>query len=49
MKVQDKPPEKTTEVEIGSLPETEFRIMILMMMQDLRNRMTSCKICLSKT
>ena len=39
-KGQDKPPEKELkEVEIGKLPEKEFRIMIVKMIQDLRNRM----------
>ena len=36
MKEQDKTPEKQlNEVEIGNLPEKEFRIMILKMTQDL--------------
>ena len=40
MKEQDKPPEKQlNEVEIGNLPEKEFRIMIVKMIQDLRKRM----------
>ena len=40
MKEQDKTPEKQLyEVEIGSLPEKEFRIMIVKMIQDLRKRM----------
>ena len=41
MKEQEKTPEKQlNEVEIGNLPEKEFRIMIVkMMMQDLRKRM----------
>ena len=40
MKEQDKTPEKQlTEVEIGNLPEKEFRIMIVKMIQDLRKRM----------
>ena len=40
MKEQDKTPEKQlNEVEIGNLPEKEFRIMIVKMMQDLRKRM----------
>ena len=38
--VQDKMPEKQlNEVEIGNLPPKEFRIMIVKMIQDLRNRM----------
>ena len=40
MKEQDKTPEKQlNEVEIGNLPEKEFRIMIMKMIQDLRKRM----------
>ena len=36
MKEQDKTPEKQlNEVEIGKLPEKEFRIMIMKMIQDL--------------
>ena len=37
MKGQDKTQEKQlNEVEIGNLPEKQFRIMILKMIQDLR-------------
>ena len=40
MKEQDKSPVKQlNEVEIGNLPEKEFRIMIVKMIQDLRKRM----------
>ena len=40
MKEQDKTPEKQlNEVEISNLPEKEFRIMIVKMIQDLRKRM----------
>ena len=40
MKEQDKTPEKEqNEVEIGNLPEKEFRIMIGKMIQDLGKRM----------
>ena len=40
MKGQDKTPEKQlSEVEIGNLPEKEFRIMILKMIQDFRKTM----------
>ena len=36
MKEQDKNPEKQlNEVEIGNLPEKEFRLMIVKMIQDL--------------
>ena len=39
MKEQDKTPEKQlNEVEIGNLPEKDFR-MIVKMIQDLRKRM----------
>ena len=40
MKEQDKTPERQlNEVEIGNLPEKEFRIMILKMIQNLGKRM----------
>ena len=40
MKEQGKnPPEQTNEEEIGSLPENEFRVMIVKMIQNLGNRM----------
>ena len=40
MKGQDKTPEKQLyEVEIGNIPEKEFRIMIVKTIQDLRKRM----------
>ena len=40
MKEQGKnPPDLTNEEEIGSLPEKEFRIMIVKMIQNLANRM----------
>ena len=40
MKKQGKnPPDLTNEDEIGSLPEKEFRIMIVKMIQNLGNRM----------
>ena len=40
MKEQGKnPPEETNEEEIGSLPEKEFRVMIVKMIQNLGNRM----------
>ena len=39
MKEHDKTPGKQLkEMEIGSLPEKEFRIMIVKMIQDLRKR-----------
>ena len=40
MKEQGKnPPEQTNEEEIGSLPEKQFRVMIVKMIQNLENRM----------
>ena len=40
MKEQGKnTPDQTNEKEIGSLPEKEFRVMIVKMIQNLRNRM----------
>ena len=39
MKEQDKNPEELSEVEIGNLPEKEFRVMIVKMVQDLGKRM----------
>ena len=39
MKEQDKTPEEPlSEVEMGSLPKTEFKIMIVKMTQELRKR-----------
>ena len=39
MKEQGKnPPHQTNEEKIGSLPEKEFRVMILKMIQNLGNR-----------
>ena len=49
MKEQGKnPPDETNEKDIGSLPEKEFRLMIVKMIQNLGNRMgkiqeTFCK------
>ena len=40
MKKQGKnPPQQTNEEERGSLPEKEFRVMIVKMIENLRNRM----------
>ena len=33
------PPDQTNEKEIGRLPEKEFRVMIVKMIQNLGNRM----------
>ena len=39
-KEQDKTPEEQlSEVEIGNLPEKDFRVMIVKMIQDLEKRM----------
>ena len=53
MKKQDKTTEEQlSEVEIGNLPEKEFRIMIVKMIQDLgkewRHRPRGYKKCLIK-
>ena len=34
-----KPPDQTNEAEIGNLPEKEFRVIIVKMIQNLGNRM----------
>ena len=47
-KGQDKTPEKLNEVEIGNLPEKEFRIIIVKMIQDLRKTMKKMQKCLLK-
>ena len=40
VKEQDKcPPKQTKEKEMGSLPEKEFRIMIVKIFQNLENKM----------
>ena len=40
MKEQGKhPPDETNDEEIGSLPEKEFRVMTVKMIQNLGNRM----------
>ena len=50
MKEQDKnPPDQTNEEEIGSLPEKEFRVMIVETVQNLGNRMEKYKKCLRRT
>ena len=42
VKKHDKcPPNQTKEEEIGSLPEKEFRIMIVQMIQNFKNKMES--------
>ena len=61
VKEHDKcPPNQTKEEETGSLPEKEFRIMIVKMIQNLENKMElqinsletglrRCKKCLTRT
>ena len=41
-------PGKTDEEKIGSLPEKEFRVMIVKMIQNLRNRMEKIKETFNK-
>ena len=49
MKEQGKnPPEKTNEEEIGSLPEKEFRVMIVTMIQNLGNTMENIQETFNK-
>lgn len=38
-KEQDKTAEEISNVKIGNLPEKKFRVMIIMMMKELRRRM----------
>ena len=50
MKEQGKnPPDLTNEEEIGSLPEKEFRVMIVKMTQNLGNRMEKIQKHLTRT
>ena len=42
------PPEQTNEEEIGSLPEKEFIVMIVKMIQNLGNRMEKIKEMFNK-
>ena len=50
MKEQGKnPPNQTNEEEIGSLPKTEFRVMIVKMIQNLRNKWRKYKKLLTRT
>ena len=50
MKEQGKnPPDQTNEEEIGSLPEKEFRVMIVKMIQNLGNRGRKNKKHLTRT
>ena len=38
-----RPPSQTKEEEIGNLPEKEFRIMIIKMIQNLENKVVTNK------
>ena len=50
MKGQDKTPEKQlNEVEVANLPENEFKIMTVMMIQDLGKTMEKMRKYLPKT
>ena len=50
MKEQSKnPPHQTNEEKIGSLPGKEFRVMIVKMIQNIRNRMEKYKKRLTRT
>ena len=50
MKEQGKnPPDQTNEEEIGSLPEKEFRVMIVKMIRNLGNRMEKIQETLTRT
>ena len=49
MKEKNKnPPDQTNAEEIGSLPEKEFRVMIVKMIQNLRHRMKKIEETLNK-
>ena len=49
MKEQGKnPPDQTNEEEIGSLPEKEFRVMTVKMIQNLGNRMEKIQEMINK-
>ena len=43
------PPGQTNEEEIGSLPEKEFRVMMVKMIQNLGDRMEKIKKRLTRT
>ena len=44
----ENPPDQTNEEEIGSLPEKEFRVMIVKMIQNLGNRIEKIKETFNK-
>ena len=39
MKEQDKTPEELSEVEIGNLPDKDFKVMMVKMIRELRRRL----------
>ena len=43
------PPDQTNEEEIGSLPEKQFSVMIVKMIQNLGNRMEKIKEAFKRT
>ena len=45
---QKNPPDQTNEEEIGSLPEKEFRVMTVKMIQNLGNRMEKIQEMINK-
>ena len=50
MKEQGKnPPDQTNEEETNSLPEKEFRVMTVMMIQNLGNRMEKIQETFNRT
>ena len=50
MKKQSKnPPDQTNEEEIGSLPEKDFRVMRVKMIQNLGNRMEKIQEMFKRT
>ena len=50
MKEQGKnPPDQTNEEELGRLPEKEFRVMIVKMIQNLGNRTEKIQETLKRT
>ena len=42
MKEQDKTPEELSELEISTLPNKEFKVLIIKMLSELRRRMDEC-------
>ena len=48
MEQSKNPPHQTNKEEIGSLPEKEFRVMIVKMIQNLGNRMEKMQEMINK-